>query len=412
MARMNFVLENRHFLSFGSLYAALTTFGSLYFVGLFNPAVQAEFGLSHGELGAIYSLSVVLSFPFLIWLGRLIDEVDLRLYAVGVSAAFVAGCYLMAWAPIVVAFAAAVYLVRLTGDWLMDHTALTSTARVFGANRGKALAVVAVGAALGQAILPFGAVALMALVGWRATWAIIGTAFVAIVIPLTLWLLKGGAGRPDYRSASEPDPIHGERVAEPRWTRRAVLTDVRFHLFLPVAIIAPFVMSGFLFHEVHIANAKGWSVTWLAASIAGYSLGNVVSSVASGPLIDRFGARRLLPYHPLPLAGGLLILALFNHPAVAILYLVGTGSSIGLWHTMTSALWAELYGVRDLGRIRSLFLAITVLSVAVATAGMGWLIDLGVGVEQLAAAAVAVIGITAALALAPAVRSGGAPAKG
>ena len=142
MARMNFVLENRHFLSFGSLYAALTTFGSLYFVGLFNPAVQAEFGLSHGELGAIYSLSVVLSFPFLIWLGRLIDEVDLRLYAVGVSAAFVAGCYLMAWAPIVVAFAAAVYLVRLTGDWLMDHTALTSTARVFGANRGKALAVV------------------------------------------------------------------------------------------------------------------------------------------------------------------------------------------------------------------------------------------------------------------------------
>ena len=107
-----------------------------------------------------------------------------------------------------------------------------------------------------------------------------------------------------------------------------------------------------------------------------------------------------------------MILAFFDHPAVAIVYLVGTGSSIGLWDTMTSAVWAEVYGVRDLGKIRSLFFAIMVLSVAVATAGMGWVIDLDVSVEQIAVASVVVIAVTAALALAPAVRSGGAPAKG
>ena len=101
------------------------------------------------------------------------------------------------------------------------------------------------------------------------TWAIIGTAFAAIVFPLTLWLLKGGAGRPDFRLAPEPEPFRGERAAESRWTSRAVLTDVRFQLILPVGIVVPFVASGFLFHGVHVANAKGWSVAWLAACIAG-----------------------------------------------------------------------------------------------------------------------------------------------
>ncbi|MEE8172130.1 MAG: MFS transporter, partial [Alphaproteobacteria bacterium] len=48
-------------------------------------------------------------------------------------------------------------------------------------------------------------------------------------------------------------------------------------------------------------------------------------------------------------------------------------------------IWAELYGVRHLGAIRSVVMAIMVLVSAIAPAIMGWLFDAGVTVETLAA---------------------------
>ena len=52
--------------------------------------------------------------------------------------------------------------------------------------------------------------------------------------------------------------------------------------------------------------------------------------------------------------------------------------------TLGGAVWAEIYGVENLGAIRSLATSFVVLSTALSPVVMGWMIDYGVSVEALA----------------------------
>jgi MFS family permease len=60
------------------------------------------------------------------------------------------------------------------------------------------------------------------------------------------------------------------------------------------------------------------------------------------------------------------------------------GVSIGVYSTLSSPFYAELYGTQHLGSIKSLTTSTMVLATAVAPVLMGWLIDWGVSMEQMA----------------------------
>ena len=62
------------------------------------------------------------------------------------------------------------------------------------------------------------------------------------------------------------------------------------------------------------------------------------------------------------------------------------GGTAGGAITILSALWAELYGTRNLGAIRALGVAGMVFASALAPGFMGWLVDLGIGLEDQIAA--------------------------
>ena len=391
MEYLRFILENWRYLTFGSLLTCLAAVGSGYFVGLFGRDIREEFGLTHADLGFILSITTLASGPLLMWLGRKIDDVDLRLYSVAVCVGVAAGSFLLASSSSIIALGVGILLVRLVGDWLIVHTAITSMARYFGPHRGKAMGVGTVGNALGPAVFPIVGVLVMGAVGWRATWALIGGAYLILVVPIVLWLLKGeGEQHRQFLrpfAGGELDPTEGD----PQWSRREVLADPRFYLVMPAVICLPFILAGFFFHQAHLADSKGWSLTWLATCFVGFALGKVVSALVAGPMIDRIGAARLLPYYPLPLGLGLLAVAFFDHPGTALVYLFGAGISTGMWLITMGALWAEMYGVAHLGAIRSMAQAVWLLSVALSTAGMGWLFDLGISIETIALASAAYI---------------------
>ena len=389
--------KNWRYLTFGSLLTCLGTLGSGYFVGLFNREIRLEFGLSHADIGLVFSVTTVASGPILIWLGRKIDEVDLRAYIVSLCGGFAAGCFLLASSASLIAVGAGIFLVRLIGDWLIIHTAVTSMARHFGGQRGRAMGLGAIGYAVGPAVFPVTAVMLMEMVGWRATWAGIGGMFLVLIVPVVLWLLRGeGEAHRQFLKPSAGGE-RGSTVAGPQWSRRRVLRDARFYLVMPVAIGLPFIVSGFFFHQVHMVETKGWSLTWLASCFVGFAIGKVASALIAGPAIDKIGAIRLLPFYPLPMGLGLLALAVSDHPGVALVYLVGFGVSTGMWLITIGALWAEMYGVAHLGAIRSMAQAIFVLSVALSTVGMGWFLDLGVTFETIALGAIGYLVICMAL---------------
>ena len=85
-AYARFVLAHWRLLGFGLLCATLSGFGQTFYVGLFNAPLRSDFGLGHGSLGLVYGAATLASASLLVWLGRLYDRFDLRLYLTGAAA--------------------------------------------------------------------------------------------------------------------------------------------------------------------------------------------------------------------------------------------------------------------------------------------------------------------------------------
>ena len=120
------------------------------------------------------------------------------------------------------------------------------------------------------------------------------------------------------------------------------------------------------------------------------------------------GAVRLVRFMLVPLAAGMVVVALFDHLLTAWIYLILVGINVGIAHTAVSAMWAEIYGVTNLGAIRSVSTSLSVFASALGPVTVGGLMDLGVSIERtcLLFAAYTVIGtVLTVIALARSPRS-------
>lgn len=377
---VRFAVENRRFLAFGFLVAFSSSFGQTFFVGVFGPDLRAEFGLSHGDWSLVYMAGTLASALVLPWSGRLIDRLDLRVFTVAVCIGLAAACFVTVTAGHVALLVFAVFLLRQFGQGLMSHTSVTSMVRYFDANRGKAISLGSVGFSAGEAVLPFVAVLAIAAVGWRSTYAAAGVILLVVVVPVALWLLKGHGERNQRHLDALAAPAF-EQAAGRQWTRAEVLRDPRFYVLL-VGIEAPsLIVTGLFFHHLHLADVKGWTHGWITGNYVVYAVATLATMLVAGRLVDRIGALRLVPLHLLPLGFGLVVVAAFDAPLWASLYLLAMGVTTGLAFTSVVAMWAEMYGVRNIGAIKSLVSATMVFASALGPPFMGVLIDAGVGMD-------------------------------
>ena len=154
---VTFFLANRRFLAFGLLLTFSSSFGQTFYIALFGEQIRADFSLGHGGFGTLYSLATLTSSVILVWAGRRIDDVDLRVYTALVCVGLIVACFLMAVIPgSVPLLFLTVALLRMSGQGLLGHTAATTMARYFDADRGKALSVSSLGYPAGKTASPAG----------------------------------------------------------------------------------------------------------------------------------------------------------------------------------------------------------------------------------------------------------------
>ena len=241
---------------------------------------------------------------------------------------------------------------------------------------------------------------LMVELGWRWGWRGMVAVLLLLILPALLKLLALADRRPvtdEPAIGYTPPPVVSRRQGE-------VLKDWRFWLLMPGILASSIISTGIFFHHVHIVEAKGWSLGLFAATFTVYATGSVVSSLTSGWLVDKLGARRPLIFFPLVLAWGCLMLALSDSflAGVAMMLLFGVVS--GGQSTTVNALWAELYGTGHLGAIRALGMAIMVVGSAISPIIFGAVFDLGISVEALALAS-AIYAVLAGMLFIPALRT-------
>ncbi|MFS4707584.1 MFS transporter [Klebsiella pneumoniae] len=167
-----FMFHHASHLTFGAMLMAMSSFGQTYFVSLYGQDFREAFGLTDGGLGGLYAIGTVMSAITLTWAGRLIDYTTTRRFTLAVTLLLLTACLLVSGAQAAWMLCIGFYFLRLGGQGLMVHTALTATARQFPLDAGKALGAIALGLSLAQAVFPVIAVQISALTGWRAAWGI------------------------------------------------------------------------------------------------------------------------------------------------------------------------------------------------------------------------------------------------
>ena len=387
-------------LLFGFLMTFWSSPGQTFLISLFSGEIRTELDLSDGEFAGIYSLATLASALLVIWSGALVDRVDLKKLSLWVVFGLAAGCGLMSISNSILTLFLSLFLLRQLGQGLMFIISSTAMVRYLDEHKGKASALASIGYAVSEAVMPGLLVALLLWVGWRQSWQVAAILLIIFMVPAILYLLRDHRQRhSDYLIRLDDDSENSSRTYRRRqWTRSEVLRDRYFYLFAPGLMSQPLMFTGFIFHQVHLVESKGWPLIGWATMFSLYAVVSVATKLICGPLIDRFGAIRMIPLVALPMGLGLVILALADSLPWGGVFLVLTGITVGFQSTAVAPFWSEMYGNQHLGAIKSLGAAAMVFCTALSPIVIGWQIDLGVSMETLALLAAAYVFLTSALA--------------
>lgn len=379
-----FFKTSGHLIAFGFILTFLSGFGQTFLVALYVPEFQSYFKLSDGLFSSFYAAATLGSAFTLSWLGRFIDKIRLSRFVVLVMFGFAFSLILLSQAYFIPILIVGLYGIRLFGQGLMSHTSITSMARFFTLNRGKAISLATLGYPASEAFFPLILVLLIAAIGWRSS-LLVSAALVLLMIPVVLKLLML---KKQFHELKKLIPSRNESADELKASKPwQLLKSKAFWILAPTNFAAASIGTAIIFFQLKLGEVKGWELTYMAASFTAYAIGGALSTVLAGWLTDRFSARKLFPIYLLPFMSGLLIFLFFNQAWVYTYLVAAIGITNGFGGTVKNAALAEIYGTKIIGSVRSLFITAMVFSTAIGPVVFGLLLDQGVSFNQLALAA-------------------------
>lgn len=359
---------------FGWLLTFFSSFGQTFLISLFVPFILIELSISKGAFGGYYALATIIAAGFLLRFGHFIDEKRVRPFTNWVVIFLSISCVVLSvvWHPLVL-FLALMGL-RLTGQGMLGHISLSVMSRYYNRDRGKALSLSSLGYSMGEMVFP----ALIGLVIAFTTWRWAAGAGAILLLVLLFILSRLNLEKLDEAPVAPTTAPVGKRKFY--W---AMLKEKRFWVIAASSLSTGFVVTGFFFYQFILAETKDWPVEIYTLLFTGYGGIRLIFSLFGGLLTDKFSAVRLFPFFLIPLAIGALGIGLMPGLFAAATFLFLTGVTMGASGVLNTAVIAELYGVSQIGKVRSLFSVMSVCSTAIAPLIFGILLDAGVSFDAI-----------------------------
>lgn len=340
---------------------------------------------AEGTFAAIYSGVTLVAAFLLPVIGVQVDRLRIRYVSTFTAISLIAALLVLAFTHNVYFLVPALFVARLGGQGVLPLIGSTTIGRYFTAERGRALSTSIIGISVAEVIIPPAAVYLMEQRGYETVWLAMAAAVAVIFLP-AIWLLirrydnfQRGDTVAEEQAATSP-----EVTTETSWTRGQVLKDRRFQLLIPVFIFLPFIFTGLVFNQSVIGDQRGYTAAWMALGLSAYGLTKVFCLLLAGSLTDLHGPAKMLRFAYLPLLVGLAILLFFPGDYSVPVFFGLAGITAGVESVLMPALWAERYGPRFLGSIKSTVRLLVVLAAAAApivfSFGFRWGIEAWLGV--------------------------------
>lgn len=331
-------------------YATSTMY--VYSLGPFIEPIQTELGWSRAQISLGVTITSGIAGLTSIPMGMLIDRIGPR--RVGVLGIL---CVCVAFS----------LLSTATGSWLnwvglwfgmalatMLVQAMVWTSAVnsrFVASRGLALAVTLSGASFAAAVFPVVAAWLIDTYSWRTAFAVMGSTWGALAVPLMLLFFRGAQdqkAKPGKEATPEPaghSGMHGLSVGQ------GIRSSALYKLVAAGGFFA-FTMIGAVVHFVPILTDRGISVIEAAGVASLIGIFSLIGRLGTGFLLDRFP-----PYNVggiaflIPLVGCALLLSGAGGAAGYAIAAATFGLTLGAEVDVIAYLAAKYFGMKNFGAL-------------------------------------------------------------
>lgn len=374
---LKFLRHNFRWIIGGFTLTFFSSFGQTYFISISISEWREVFDLSHGEFGRLYMFATLASAACLPFLGKLIDFIPAHKLIVMVIPILSAAAILAGIAPSLWVLIIAIFLLRLFGQGLMSHIALTTTGRWFSAERGRAISLVILGHQGGEASMPLVFSMVAIIYGYQAGWFFGAMLLVIVALPISLWAYSVPREplNSDISSGFSEKKIHN-------WTRKEVMSDPIFWILLTGALAPGFIGTIIFYHQNYLTEINEWPPQIFVKSLVALSTMTVIFTLISGAIVNKFGSRILLPYFLIPLVIACFLLTIKGPAIIVSGVMIFLGISYGISWTLFGSLWPEIYGTKYLGSIRSITISAVVIATAAGPGITGTLIDAGISLQK------------------------------
>lgn len=368
MSYKSLIQKHPEYLAYGGLHYFFSSIGQTFLISVSVPFILSDLHLSSAYFSNGYAVATICSALILPLMGSWVDKFPLKILSLAGSLGLILACIIMYSVNSIWLLVLGLFLLRFFGQGSMILIGATAIAKFFDKNRGKALSLSSMGLALAETVMPLILISWINPLGWRSAWILLAVLAVIMFIPATQFLIK-------RHDESNTDEAIQETTKPANFSRTQVLKDPKFYLILPAYIFLPFFITGIFIHQNKIAAAQNWSLEWMAFSFVVYGIAKVVTAFFGGTLIDRFSAMRVFVFYLIPLALGLILLLLSNEAVIALIYMAMLGATASLGSLTGVAMWAELYGTKNLGAIKSMTTTFMVIATALGPIVIGWGFD-------------------------------------
>jgi MFS family permease len=361
------------------------TFGFTYF----NPWLRRSLGLSQTELSATYLLATLLAALPLGFVGALADRVGLKRSMLVTVAAMGVACLLSASVTNVPTLFIAFVAMRMFGPGVMTLLANNTLAAWFDLRLGLASSVVQMVMAAAMALVPLALMGMIAAVGWRETYAVLGAILVLAVLPLVWQTYRecpddvGQQRDGGWTAATEQGqalvfPSSSDTLAvlddEASFDLAAAVRTRAFWILLAATSVWSMIGTGLVFHLDALLASRGLSALEIAWATPLMATCMAATQLAGGRVADRVAPGRLAAV-ALAMEAGTCVMFATTSGLVPVAAYGVFGAAQGVMSLVSSTVWTRYFGRRHLGKIRG-----TTLTVAISASAMGPLV-MGVSVD-------------------------------
>jgi len=323
--------------------------GAMISYGVFFKHLQGDFGWSRAFISGASSLLLLVMGALGILFGRLNDRLGPRQILLLSGLSLCAGYVLMS---------------RMSAPWQLylfyglfvgagmsthDVVTLSTVARWFRQRRGLMTGIVKAGTGTGQFLVPLVSSSLIAVVGWRNTYAVIGIAVLLVYVVASRLMRRSPEemGLKPYGDAGEDSrsgPASGLLLSEAVRTSQFWWTCLSYFCVI-------FCAMTILIHIAPHASDIGMSEGGAAAVVSTIGAVSVVGRMTMGATSDRIGSRKAFLVCFAVLIAALLWLQIASRAWMLFAFAVVYGFAHGGFYTVLSPTVAELFGLRAHGAI-------------------------------------------------------------